>query len=153
MEVAFRPATVADLELLLAWRSNPDVYEYFYEQDEPLEWDEHVDWWESRENRRDWIVTVRERTRWRDVGSVCVYDLDADVPEVGVYVGEVTAWGGGIASEAVEFAADWLRARNYQEVRARIVEGNDASKRLFERVGFECVGESRPGESAYRLSL
>lgn len=153
MEVEFRPATEGDLELLLAWRSHPDVYENFYVQSGPLDWDEHVSWWNSRSARRDWIITVNEDGRWRDVGIVNVSDLDTNFPKVGVYVGEVTLWGRGVASDAVEFAVEWLKSEEYSAAKARILDQAEASRRVFEKAGFERVGEARECEGEYRLDL
>lgn len=56
MQVEYRPATVDDLELMLAWRSQPQLYENFYEQDEPIEWEGHSKWWDSREDRRGLLL-------------------------------------------------------------------------------------------------
>jgi RimJ/RimL family protein N-acetyltransferase len=153
MKVEYRPATADDLELLMAWRSHPELYRRFYLQDEALEWEEHANWWASREHRRDWIITINTDGRWRDVGNVNLSELDSDAPEVGVFVGEITAWGNGIATDAVEFAVDWLREHEYAAAKARILDDNDGSKRVFESVGFRRTGEARDNESEYRLSL
>lgn len=153
MQVEYRPATVDDLELMLAWRSQPQLYENFYEQDEPIEWEGHSKWWDSRENRRDWIITVREEDRWRDVGNVNVSSLDTEMPEIGVYIGEVTLWGEGVATEAVHFGVNWLREESYPAVRARILDSNEPSQRVFEKVGFHRTGEARENESEYQMEL
>ena len=153
MQMEFRPATADDLELMLAWRSHPKVYRHFYEQDEPLEWKEHLNWWESREHRRDWIITIREGDEWRDVGNLNISDLDSEAPEVGVYIGELTLWGKGTATEALNFAVDWLRRRGYSTARARILDDNGPSKGVFEKVGFQRIGDARENESEYEMHL
>jgi RimJ/RimL family protein N-acetyltransferase len=153
MELSYRPATRKDLELLLAWRSQPKIYENFYLQEGALEWDEHVDWWNSREHRRDWIIVARADELWRDVGSVNVSKLDTDDPEVGVFVGEISAWGNGIATEAVEFALNWLRKRDFEKASARILEENEGSKAVFEKAGFRRTGPAREGEDEYEIEL
>lgn len=154
MDHAYRPLTAADLELLMAWRSHPVIYQGFYIQDGPLAWAEHREWFRSRpDTRRDWIIQVRDEDRWRDVGSVNLTGLDGDAPEVGVLVGEVTAHGQGIGRHAVGWAVGWLRDREYPGASARILDRNAASRRVFEAVGFERVGDARDGESAYRLTF
>jgi len=153
MQTAFRPVTGDDIELLLAWRANPDVYEGLYEQSGPYEWERFWEWWQDLEDVREWIVMVREAEVWRDVGLVRLLELDTSLPEIGVYVGEVPLWGSGIGTEAVEFALDWLREAGYESVRARILTRNEASITLFERVGFTRVGDAREDESDYRMSL
>jgi len=153
METEYRPATTDDLELMMAWRSHPELYQNFYKQDGPIEWEGHIEWWESRKNRRDWIITIREKDRWRDIGNLNVSSLDTELPEIGVYIGEITFWGKGIATEAVHFGVDWLREQGYQAVRARILDSNEPSQRVFKKVGFHRTGEARENESEYKLEL
>lgn len=146
MDIEYRPATEGDLELLMAWRSHPKLYRSLYGQDGPLTWEDHLSWWRERENRRDYIITVNEGERWRDVGVVTLTGLDTDRPAVGVWVGEVTLWGNGVATEAVEFAVDWLDDHGYPVVTAEIFEENSSSQHVFEKVGFtqvEHIGENR----------
>lgn len=145
MKSEFRPATVDDLELLLAWRNHPKIYEQFSAQEGPIDWEEHADWWKSRRERRDWIISVKENgSRRRDVGSVNVTNLHSNEPEVGVFVGEIPIWGRGVATEAVKFALDWLVNRDYDGACATILEENDASIALFEKIGFSL--EERVGD-------
>lgn len=153
MDIEYRPATECDLELLLAWRSHPKLYENFYLQEGPLDWETHKEWWESREHRRDWIIIVNSEKRWRGVGSVNVTNLDTDVPEIGIYVGEITLWGNGVASDAVEFAVNWTRSQGYSAVKARVLEHNEASRQVFENLGFRKVGAARGNEFEYRKPI
>jgi RimJ/RimL family protein N-acetyltransferase len=155
MQVEYRPATDDDLELMLAWRSHPELYNNFYEQNDPVEWKEHIKWWESRENRRDWIITVREESqdRWRDVGNVNVSSLDTELPEIGIYIGEITFWGEGVATEAIHFGINWLREQNYRVVRAQVLASNESSKHVFKKVGFDQVGKARENEYEFKMRL
>jgi RimJ/RimL family protein N-acetyltransferase len=84
---------------------------------------------------------------------LCVVDLNSERPEVGIYVGEVTLWGRGIASEAIEFAVDWIRERGYTGARARIDDDNEGSQQAFEKVGFRRTGDARENESEYRIAF
>lgn len=154
MDIEFRRATHDDLELLLAWRNHPKVYEQFAEQTGEIGWHEHVEWWESRTDRNDWMIAIREEgERLRDVGSVNITDTDEKRPEVGVYVGEVTLWGNGIATAALEFTVEWMSEQSYSGARATILEGNTASQRLFEKVGFTRVAESGNREIVYHYEI
>lgn len=151
MEVQLRPASVEDLELLLAWRSHPALYAHFTEQKKPIEWAEHMNWWNNRRSREDWIICIREDNQWRGVGSVYVSSLDSAEPEIGLYVGEVTLWGRGVASKALALALDWARAQGYARAQAKILDTNAGSIRLFERAGFVLQGPLLKGTNAYRL--
>lgn len=154
-EVEFRPATEADLELLLAWRNHPRLYENFYQQEGLIPWDDHVEWWESRSHRRDWVITVNSGNRWRDVGAVNLSDLETRIPEVGVWIGEIPLWGNGVGSEAVRFSVRWVddHEREYDAVRARILDHNKKSQALFEDAEFDYVGDAREDELEYKYFL
>jgi RimJ/RimL family protein N-acetyltransferase len=131
--VSITPLERADLELVLAWRSNPDVYRHFRHQDAPLTWDEHVEWFESRDERRqDFVIRYEER-------RVGVVSLDAD-DAVSVYLGDIAARGRGVATNAVKWLCD--RFADREPLHAVVHTDNKASVRLFERCGFEHEGES-----------
>lgn len=128
--IQLTPLTHSDLELVMAWRSNPKIYRYFREQNKPLRWEDHVDWFRSRSERRyDFIIHYDERR----VGVVNIDMRD----NVGVYVGDFEARGMGVATKSI----DWLCSRfeNREPLTAEICEENNASKRLFQRCGFQQV--------------
>jgi RimJ/RimL family protein N-acetyltransferase len=126
-----RPLDRDDLELVLAWRSNPEIYEHFRRQDGPLEWEEHVSWFESRpEARFDYVVRYTDRR----VGSVNLTETD----EVGIYLGDVSARGRGVATWALRWVCDRFDTR--EPLWAEIHRENERSRALFERCGFERVG-------------
>lgn len=121
------PMREKDLELVLAWRNNPEIYENFVEQDGPIEWDDHVAWYKQRPaDREDYIIRYKDRR----VGVVSLDENDF----VSIYIGEQPLWGQGIASRILE----WLTQRHspsrplYAEIHAE----NTRSKRLFEQCGF-----------------
>lgn len=117
-----------DLELILAWRSNPEVYQYFRRQSGPLDWDEHVAWYDSRDSKRyDFVVHFDGRR----VGSVNITAED----EVGIYVGDFSARGRGVATNVLRWACD--RFEDRAPLKAEVHVDNDASKRLFEGCGFQ----------------
>lgn len=118
----------ADLELVLAWRSNPLVYEHAREQDGPLEWSAHRRWFETRpDDCVDFVVRYVDR-------RVGVVSLD-ERSYVTIYLGEVSARGRGVASRSLRWLCDRFEDRG--ELRAEVAADNAASRRLFERCGFE----------------
>jgi RimJ/RimL family protein N-acetyltransferase len=127
--VTLRQVRIEDLELMMAWRSNPRIYEHFREQEGPLEWAEHIQWFATRPpERRDFVIEYQGRR----VGVVAIA-ADGDV---GTYIGEESLWGEGIATEALKIACDRMEDRNLQ---AQIHTDNERSRRLFEKCGFEQV--------------
>jgi hypothetical protein len=85
-----QPATLNDIELIMAWRSDPDIYKGYYTQTEPLKWEEHINWWNSR--NKDWhqFMAIYEGRR---IGWVCIGQMDHWSPEIGYTIGEKTLWG------------------------------------------------------------
>lgn len=125
MEV--HPLREKDLELVLAWRNNPEIYKNFVEQDGPIEWDNHIAWYKQRPaSREDFIIRYENR-------RVGVVSLDED-DFVSIYIGEQPLWGQGIASRMLE----WLIQRHFpsRPLYAEIHIENARSKHLFERWGF-----------------
>lgn len=129
------PLTKNELDIVLAWRSNPEVYRHFRQQDGPLSWEEHVEWFESRPgNRQDFVIEFGGR-------RVGVVSLDED-EEVGIYLGDISARKQGVASAGLEWLCTAFSDR--APLYAEIHQENEPSRRLFEKCGFhQC---SRDGE-------
>src|SRR3972149_4238267 len=107
-----RDLTEHDWPLMMAWRSNPLVFEEgCYTQKAPLEWSEHVTWKRSR--GRWWqffiIMLSSDNLPERPVGVINFGQLDNWNVECNYYLGEVSLWGQGIATEALSQAISWLR--------------------------------------------
>ena len=99
--ILLRNVTSDDLELMLAWRNNPIVYEGFYEQGYQkkghIVWEEHFRFWTEQmtnncENWKSWIIRYENR----NIGVVWVLKSSSAAPETGIYIGEVTLHGQGI---------------------------------------------------------
>jgi len=147
-----REATDNDLTIMMAWRSNPLLYEHFYQQTEPLRWEEHLSWWKSR--NKDWrtfIIVLYQQNRFRDIGVITLGQLDHWSPEIGYYIGETTLWKQGYGKEAVNLALDWLREHGYKHIHTTIKVDNKASIKLAESVGFIRGMEARPNELYYYM--
>ena len=142
---------------MLAWRSNPLVYEDLYTQgylrEGPLVWSKHLAWWNSRYNWRIWIIQVEESDYTRSVGVVSVSQLDSWAPQIGFYVGEITLWGKGVGKEAVLHALKWLKQKKYSRVRTTVLQTNERSLKLLASLGFQRMREGRLGEMEVELFL
>lgn len=135
LEIQVSPLEADDLELLLAWRSNPKIYRYFREQEGPLDWDEHITWYHSRSpDRYDFVIYFAGR-------RVGVVNIDQD-DSVGIYLGDFSAHGQGIATASLNWLCDRFEER--APLIAEIHEKNDISQKLFERCSFK--RKERDGE-------
>jgi RimJ/RimL family protein N-acetyltransferase len=129
-KVTVQPLAEKDLELVLAWRNNPRIYDQFRKQNEPLEWNEHKEWFDSRpDDRFDYVIRFEDR-------RVGVVSLASD-GDVSIYIGEITLWGEGIASQILK----WLCRKfgDRKPLRAQIREDNQRSQSLFESCGFDQI--------------
>lgn len=137
------PAKDSDLSLMMAWRSNPLVYKGFVQQKKPLEWGEHLKWWNSR--NKDWRTFIIEYDN-RKIGVVTLGQLDHWSPEIGYYIGEVSLWGNGLGKRAVGLALDWLWCEGYEHCHTTVLKSNKRSVKLLESLGFKYLGEARENE-------
>ena len=152
--VTLREVTEKDLELLMAWRSHPLIYAGFYWQDGPLSWEEHHSWWLERKQRKDWMIIFTEGEMSRAVGCVAAYELESEIPHLGVYIGEISLWGRSVAQRALTQAVVWLRTDGYHRCRATILDTNAASQRAFKKAGFDLVGPAEWKDwSCYEIDL
>jgi len=155
MLIRLRPLTREDYELVMAWRSHPDVYAGNYTQDHPLAWREHVNWVMNRpaDSEMHIISLSEEGLPERRAGGVNLCNLNTDEPEVGIYIGDTTLWGRGVAKQALCLTANYLEERGYRFIRASIKDGHERSERLFTSLGYVLIGAARAGESRYRKEL
>lgn len=133
MSIHLTPIDDNDLELLLAWRSNPKIFQHFREQNEPIDWEDHLSWFESRgSDRYDFMI-------YYDCRRVGVINIDEN-NMVGIYIGDFSAHGQGIATEALSWLCNRFEHRS--PLFAEIHEDNDNSKKLFRRCGFRQVDQN-----------
>jgi len=155
MKVLLRDATPYDLPLILAWRSIPDIYKWFFIQareNRVLTWKEHYAYWEAAKEQHLFIIGV-ENDWVRDVGFVNLSDLDSQKPKVSIAIGEVSLWGKGVGHKALKLGIEWLKRQRKEYVHTSILKKNDRSIKLFESCGFKRIGEARGGEWEYELRM
>lgn len=128
--VSLRPANRQDIDRIFRWRNDYEIYQWFRNQDEPLDWYDHVEWFRSRPDDRIDLIIEYPSTP----AGVVSLAVDGDV---GIYIGEKHLWGKGIASEALAKA---LHGR-FGEFSAEIHIDNTGSQKLFEKQGFERVAQ------------
>jgi len=131
--IRLRPAEPGDLELMLAWRSNPKIYRYFREQDGPLDWEAHKSWYESREpDQHDFIIHYEGRR----VGAVSLSSDD----DISIYLGDFSAHGRGVAKATLGWMCERFADRS--PLFAEIYDDNTSSIQLFRSCGFDQCGRN-----------
>jgi len=108
----------------------------------------------------DWVQHARRQRPVQDfaiagelelIGGIGVHvqdDVYRRSAEIGYWLGE-PFWGRGIATAAVDAMTDYTFAK-FPVVRiyAHVFDGNPASERVLEKVGYECEGRLR--KSVYK---
>jgi UDP-4-amino-4,6-dideoxy-N-acetyl-beta-L-altrosamine N-acetyltransferase len=139
--VSLRPLAAQDAELVVAWRSRPDVHDQLFAVRPPT-LESHRAWFESYargSDRRELIILVDGRP----AGTVALAQIDLTHrrAEYGILIGEPWARGTG----AAEAASRLLLAMAFGELDLERVfllafEDNQAALRLYERLGFRREG-------------
>jgi RimJ/RimL family protein N-acetyltransferase len=152
--LSLRLATKDDLPLMMAWRSNPLIYAGFYQQKNPLKWDEHLKWWESRLNWRVFLCLLDDRP----IGVLNIGQLDHWSPEIGYYIGEISLWDNDYGTQMVQLGIDWLKNysksnKHIQSVHTTIKDNNIGSIKIVKRLNFKKGMEARIGEHYWYHTL
>ena len=122
-----------DLELIMAWRSDPDIYKWFpLGQRRPLAWEEHYSFWTTKQSSSDnWIIL----TEGRKVGCIRAIRPNWGTKEVDILVGEKSLWGKGIGAEAIRIVLNYLKEIGFFCAIARIDKDNIGSQKAFYKNG------------------
>lgn len=125
-------SNLTELSLLMAWRSNPEIYKFFLVQQGPLSWDNHYKFITESINRLDFLVYFQNRP----VGHVALSNIDHNYPEVSIMLGETTLWGKGYSTMIMKSFLQLLKSIGYYRFSAIISNLNTSSIRLFVKLGF-----------------
>lgn len=143
-----RGMRVSDTEDMYAYARRPSVTQY-------LTWNPHTDPAETREyltyvgqryrtgDFYDWAVVDRESGHMIGTCGFTSFNCPHDTAEIG-YVLNPAYQGKGLATEAVRRVLDFgFDELGLHRIEAHFMEGNDASRRLMERVGMTFEGYAR----------
>ncbi len=144
MNIRLRLLQKEEYPLTMAWRSNPDIYKGFYQQERTLTWEEHLEWHNSRNSDwRNFIIMYDDRP----VGIVTISQLDHWEPEIGFYIGETSLWGKGVGKEAVRLGLEYIKEQGKVSCHTTVLDNNERSMCLMKSLGFEVIGKAREGET------
>lgn len=170
--LTIRDAGPDDLPALVALsrKTFSDKFAHLYN---PEDLADFLDESHSLENYRAWLADPANlmRVAAEEDGTLRAYllctplALPAEDPKPGavelkrVYV-DATLQGQGLGSRFIQEAVDWARARRAPEMYLSVFSGNPEARRLYDRLGWEKVGEfifpvgqHRDLEFLMRLSL
>lgn len=123
---------LTEVALLMAWRSNPDIYKNFFLQNGPLFWDDHFEFITRAYNRTDYVVIYN----FRPIGHIAISKINSEYPEISIMIGETTLWGKGLASLILRKFLEDQFLDGITRFSARIFDQNLSSINLFTKSGF-----------------
>ncbi|MBR1906634.1 MAG: GNAT family N-acetyltransferase [Clostridiales bacterium] len=136
----------SDAELIVEWRSVPDVYRFF-KSPHKITFDEHMNWYRNsylkNSERFDWICIEKESKR-----RIGVFGLirDGDKAQIN-YLLAPEGQHKGFAAEAVSKLIEYATEKwNCKQVVAEIHRNNKPSLALVVKLGFKKVSEDEQFE-------
>lgn len=145
-KVILRPITMDDTESIVKWRNNPSVQKNFIFR-EQFTYEMHKHWMETKvkdgEVVQYIIISADDNS---PVGSVYYRDIDMHnkSAEFGIFIGEDSARGKGIGTEATTlFTRYGLEDLGFHRISLRVLDGNDGAYRAYEKSGFVKEGVFR----------
>ncbi|MGH7918366.1 MAG: GNAT family N-acetyltransferase [Candidatus Dormibacteraceae bacterium] len=143
--VLMRPMKEAEIPLFVDWLADPDVIRHlggpFYAQSPATE----REWWEKAGTNPDDIHWGLEHDG-RLVGTTGINHIDwaSRNAMTGTAIGDRSAWGKGVATEAMQLRAEYaFRQLQLHKLCSGYIEVNVASGKAQAACGYRIVGRSR----------
>ncbi len=131
-----------DLPITRAWRNQPHVREWFFD-DRAVSTADHQDWFDRYLLRDDdFVFVLEERATAERVGQISLFDIDwpQAIGEYGRLIIEDRHRARGFAVEATRcLMAEVFRDWELETVAAHVYADNTPSLRVFSRCGFALV--------------
>lgn len=141
--VLLRPITREDTADIVRWRNDPAVQQFFIFR-EPFSAEMHLNWLETKVAAGKVIqYMILDKATKQSVGSVYLKDVDMQhlSAEYGIFIGESAARGRGLGSETAKLFTDFAFEKlGLHRISLRLLSGNRAAMRSYERAGFEVEG-------------
>ena len=145
-KVTLRPITDADTDLIVRWRNDPAVRQFFIFR-EPFTPEMHRNWLRTKVDTGEVIqYIIVDNADGKSVGSVYFRDIDPvnDSAEYGIFIGEASARYRGIGTAAARMFTEFgFNTLHLHRISLRVIGGNDAARRSYEKAGFVTEGVFR----------
>lgn len=138
-QVCLRMMTRQDTDLIVKWRNKDFVRERFIYQ-KPFTREGHLKWIETQVETGHVVqMMICLAGDKRAVGSVYFRDISKEhrKAEYGIFIGEESALGKGIGTEAANLALDYaFHELSLHRVMLRVLSDNDRARKSYARAGF-----------------
>jgi len=147
--IRLRAIEKKDVEKFHEWINDPEVTEglslYL-----PMSLRDEENWFEGLANRpqqeRPLAIECRDGNGWKLIGDCGYFDLDssAHTGEIGIMVGDKTAWNQGYGTEVMGLLLrHGFETLNLNRASLRVYAGNPRAIRAYEKAGFVLEGRLR----------
>ena len=139
--VTLRPADDSDPPRFLPWVADVEVTRYLGRRTGAALYQE-VDFFKrAGESKTDvlWVIDFDAKT----VGAIGIHNISWQnaLGTTGILIGDKTAWGKGVASEAMELRTRYaFRELNLRKLITEVFVDNAPSRRALEKSGYRTVG-------------
>jgi RimJ/RimL family protein N-acetyltransferase len=131
----------------LEWLNNPYVNRYLETRHCPQSLESLNSYWQAhRDDHSSPWFAICLAADGRHIGNIKLGPINwiHRRADLSLFIGEVKCWGKGYASEAIATVRDWaFYELDLQKLNAGVYVGNIASRRAFEKCGFELEGTMR----------
>jgi RimJ/RimL family protein N-acetyltransferase len=134
MKIEFRRAVEADAELIFGWRNHERVRQVSIDPNE-IAWDSHQQWFHHSLGRADRVLLIASMDGV--ALGVLRFDTMNEIAKVSIYL-DPAKIGKGLGTEVLRDGIAWARRSlpGITQYQANIRENNEASIKLFEKIGF-----------------
>ena len=148
-KIILRPIDLDDTPLIVKWRNNPSVMRNFIFRNTFTE-EMHKNWMNTKVASGDVIQYIAiEKDTNKPIGSVYYRDVDHhnNSAEFGIFIGEDDARGKGYGKEITSlFTKFGLSELGFHRIQLRVLAGNEAAYKTYEKAGFVKEGIFRDME-------
>jgi RimJ/RimL family protein N-acetyltransferase len=147
--VRLRAITREDLPVFVGWLNDPDVsrnISIYYVQS--LEQEEK--WFQDSlthpVEEQALAIEIQDQDNWKLAGDVGFLNFDQHErsAELGIFIGDKTAWDKGFGTETMQLMVDYgFATLNLNRIYLRVYETNPRGMRCYEKVGFQLEGRMR----------
>lgn len=147
--VRLRALEKEDVTKFYDWVNDPQVTAYLtlflpMSTLDEEKWFERV--MQRPQEERPFAIEIREGDGWRLIGNCSFFDLDwvAHAGEIGLMIGDKSAWGQGYGTETVGLLLrHGFQTLNLNRVCLRVYADNARAIRAYEKAGFVLEGRMR----------
>lgn len=143
----FRGINESDAELLVKWRSDPEVIRYF-RSPKPITIEEHLGWYKcsycQNPDRFDFIVIEKESGQAIGTVGASHFCKESNTCEISYMIAEGAFRRRRYAVEAIGAIMSCLRRDGFFCFYAEVHCENDASIRTVKKLGFQFLEEQPP---------